>query len=167
MTVCTKNSNIMIESCFGAPFTFANNDKPILVWVNDSIPVEYFTQIQRAIDKLNDVCNGLTFKLIKSKYFPMGDINLSKMNKDLQFIFEDILLPDKNGIVGVNMSMKSNIFSIILRKGSALLFVPKYYDKTYQITLHEIMYSLGFKDVDNDSIMNRYLNRTEDLTTMT
>ena len=74
------NSEIMFENVFGAPRTISFSNKPIVVCVDSTVPKEHLAEIERAVNRLNDVCEGLTFKFKTSKFLPLGDINVGEMN---------------------------------------------------------------------------------------
>ena len=159
-------TEVMDKNFFGAPYTFYLPSEPIIIMVDDSIPEQYMNDIERAIDRLNEVSDGLTFKLVSTNSKLKNSLTIQELEeKVLEEFLKSYDIPEGSGVAGL-AHLRQKLLTSEINKGSKIFINPDYYHLTYPVILHEVLHALGFKDrVVGDSIMSGSINsNTRDLT---
>ena len=77
----------------------------------------------------------------------MSDKLLKKYNKNAVFLYETT-------VVGLAKTQKK-VFLPEISKGSEIYINPDYYDYIYPVILHEVLHTLGFRDVNRGGTIMR------------
>lgn len=165
-------NEVMYTNIFGAPYTYANPSKPIVITADSNMPEDALLDIERAVDRLNEVSENLTFefKIVDKQLGSGGHVRIKEFNptflNSLEFVVQKINKDDDIEVYG-QATLVKNFIGVNFFRRTPLYINPVAYDlDMYQLTLHETMHFLGFRDVNEGwSIMRgNYFFQANDLT---
>ena len=165
-----NHSEVIKTNIYGAPMTLYNSDKPIVVAIDSSLDDDIKSEVKRAVERIDEVSEGLTFEYVEVDNFAVvrGNISVKEMDSLTKKITSRFNNMDEENVVGTAQSFFFPILSGIPRKNSISLNSEFENMDVYQVVLHEIMHTLGFVHLDQGHTIMRATtqNSASDLTSI-
>ena len=98
---------------------------------------------------------GLTFNLVTMDSNAKGTLSIQEMSDELLKKYnKNAVFPYEATVVGLAKT-KKKVFLPEISKGSEIYINPDYYDYIYPVILHEVLHTLGFRDVNRGGTIMR------------